>query len=106
MMDLVSAALACDLTRVATIQWADLAANNSFPWLGLDDTHHGYQHDRGYQPDGISKIDTWYATQFKYFLDQLASPTTARDHWPDWFEPALAPDELEEICALRDGNTA
>ncbi len=73
MMDLVSSALACDLTRVVTIQWADLAANNSFPWLGLNDTHHGYQHDRGYQPDGIAKIDTWYATQFKYFLDQLAA---------------------------------
>ena len=70
-MDLTVQALACDLTRVATVQWADLAANNSFPWLGLLDTHHGYQHDRGYQPDGIAKIDTWYAEQFAYFLKQL-----------------------------------
>lgn len=71
LMDLVAMALACDLTRVATVQWMDSASNNSFPWLGLTDTHHGYQHDRGYQPDGIVKIDNWYAQQFRYFVDKL-----------------------------------
>ncbi len=71
MMDLAAMALSCDLTRVLTFQWADLAANNSFPQLGLSDTHHGYQHDRGYQPDAIAKIDTWYASQFAYFLEKL-----------------------------------
>jgi hypothetical protein len=73
MMDIATAALACDLTRVLTFQWMDLAANNSFPWLGLNDTHHGYQHDRGYQPDGIRKIDRWYAEQFKYLIDALGA---------------------------------
>ncbi len=73
MIDILVLALSCDLTRVITFQWMDLAANNSFPWLGLDDTHHGYQHDRGYQPDGIAKIDRWYAEQFKYLLDSLAA---------------------------------
>ncbi len=71
MMDLLAYALACDLTRVGTLQWADSSANNTFPWLGLKDTHHGYQHDRGYQADAISKIQSWYATQFAYFLDKL-----------------------------------
>lgn len=71
MMDMLAHAMACDLTRVGTLQWADSSANNSFPWLDLKDTHHGYQHDRGYQPDAISKIQGWYATQFAYFLDKL-----------------------------------
>ncbi len=73
MMDMMVMALACDITRVVTFQWMDLAANNSFPWLGLTDTHHGYQHDRGYQPEGIKKIDNWYAQQFKYLVDRLAA---------------------------------
>jgi hypothetical protein len=71
MMDMMALALACDLTRVGTVQWMDSQSNNSFPWLSLNDTHHGYQHDRGYNPDAIRKIDVWYATQFAYFLDRL-----------------------------------
>jgi hypothetical protein len=71
MMDMMVAALACDLVRVGTIQWADSSANNTFPWLMLKDTHHGYQHDRGYQPDAIRKITSWYAGQFAYFLDKM-----------------------------------
>lgn len=72
MMDMLAYAMACDLTRVGTLQWADSSANNSFPWLDLKDTHHGYQHDRGYQPEAIAKIQTWYASQFAYFLDKLS----------------------------------
>lgn len=71
MMDMLAHAMACDLTRVGTLQWADSSANNTFPWLGLDDTHHGYQHDRGYQPEAIAQIQTWYSTQFAYFLNKL-----------------------------------
>jgi len=71
MMDMLVHAMACDLTRVGTLQWADSSANNTFPWLGLQDTHHGYQHDRGYRADAISSIQTWYASQFAYFLDKL-----------------------------------
>ncbi len=71
MMDMMVAAMACDLVRVGTIQWADSSANNTFPWLELKDTHHGYQHDRGYRPDAIRKIQIWYASQFAYFLDRL-----------------------------------
>jgi hypothetical protein len=71
MMDMLAHAMACDLTRVGTLQWADSSANNTFPWLELPDTHHGYQHDRGYRPEAISKIQNWYATQFAYFLDKL-----------------------------------
>ncbi len=71
MMDMLVYAMACDLTRVGTLQWADSSANNTFPWLDLNDTHHGYQHDRGYNPAAIGKIQSWYAKQFAYFLDKL-----------------------------------
>ncbi len=71
MMDMMALAFACDLTRVGTLQWMDSQSNNSFPWLNLNDTHHGYQHDRGYQPDAIRRINTWYASQFAYMLGRL-----------------------------------
>lgn len=71
MIDMMVMAMACDLTRVGTIQWADSQANYSLPWLGLNDTHHGYQHDRGYNPEAIRKIMNWHATQFAYLLDKM-----------------------------------
>lgn len=73
MMDMMAMAMACDLTRVGTLQWADSQSNNSFPWLNLNDTHHGYQHDRGYNPGAIRTINNWYASQFSYLLDKLAA---------------------------------
>lgn len=71
MMDLLVMAVACDLTRVGTMQWVDSQAYNTFPFLNLFDGHHAYQHDHGYQPDALTKIDTWYMTQLAYLLQRL-----------------------------------
>ncbi len=71
MTDLLVMALACDLTRVGTMQWVDSQAYNTFPFLQLFDGHHSYQHDHGYQPDALTTIDTWYMTQFAYLLQRL-----------------------------------
>lgn len=73
MMDLLVMAVACDLTRVGTFQWADSQSYNTFPWLGLNDGHHGYQHDHGYQPQALTTIYNWYNTQAAYLATQLAS---------------------------------
>ncbi len=72
MTDMLVMALACDLTRVGTLQWVDSQAYNTFPFLQLFDGHHAYQHDHGYQPDALTKIDTWYMTQFAYLLQRLS----------------------------------
>jgi hypothetical protein len=82
MMDLMVTAMACDLTRVGTIQWTDSQAIESLPFLKLNgnaltEAHHGYQHDRGYQPDAIKIIENWYATQFAYLLDRMAATKEA-----------------------------
>src|SRR5690242_14682656 len=50
MLDMLVMGLACDLTRVGTMQWVDSQAYNTFPFLQLFDGHHAYQHDHGYQP--------------------------------------------------------
>lgn len=77
MMDLMVMAMTCDLTRVGTMQWVDSQAYNTFPFLGLNSGHHGYQHDLGFHPAELNAIDTWYMTQLAYFLQQLGSVNEA-----------------------------
>lgn len=71
MMDMLVMALACDRTAVATLQWSDTEAKHTFPWLGLSEHHHYYQHDGGFKPAECEKICTWYSTQHAYLLEQM-----------------------------------
>ncbi len=75
MTDLLVTSLACDLTRVGTMQWAD--SESKFPLgfapLGLPDHHHGYQHDSAFDPNALFKIHRWYAENFAYLLQRLSA---------------------------------
>jgi hypothetical protein len=75
-MDLAAAALACDLTRVLSLQWTYAESNQSFPHLGFTDFHHVMSHagdsDAAAQ-EKLTKINVWYAEQFAYLLGKLAS---------------------------------
>jgi hypothetical protein len=75
-MDLAASALACDLTRVITLQWTHAESNQSFPFLGVTGQHHAMSHagdgDAAAQ-ESLTKINVWYAEQLKYLLDRLAS---------------------------------
>ncbi|MEP7124724.1 MAG: DUF1552 domain-containing protein [Byssovorax sp.] len=87
-IDLVAMALACDLTRVATIQFGGAGASHRFTWLGKEfktdpelpsDCHakgfHALAH-RETDPASrakLVKINTWYSTQLAYLLEKLAS---------------------------------
>ncbi len=79
MTDLLVASLACDLTRVGTMQWSDSEANFLLKFLNsptgepLADHHHGYQHDRGFQPGALEVIYNWYAQNFAYLLEKMAA---------------------------------
>jgi hypothetical protein len=79
MTDLLVASLACDLTRVSTMQWADSEAKFilNFPPLNMSDHHHAYQHEKGFQPDALFKIYQWYTTNFAYLLQKMAAVTEA-----------------------------
>jgi hypothetical protein len=87
-MDLVAMALACDLTRVATIQFGNAGASHRFTWLGrefvTDPALPATCQARGFhalahrEADPVSRaklvaINTWYARQFAYLLEKLAS---------------------------------
>jgi hypothetical protein len=79
MTDLMVAALACDLTRVGTMQWSDSEAKFLLGFLkdssgtSLKDHHHGYQHDRGFQPEALEIIYHFYAERLAYLLQKLDS---------------------------------
>lgn len=75
MTDLLVTSLACDLTRVGTMQWAD--SESKFPLnfgpLALPDHHHGYQHDSAYDPNALFKIYNWFGSNFAYLLERLSA---------------------------------
>ena len=75
-MDIAASALACDLTRIVTLQWTHAESNQTFPWLGINEFHHVMSHagdgDATAQ-ENLTKINVWYAEQLAYFLGKLSS---------------------------------
>lgn len=87
-MDLMAMALACDLTRVGMIQFGNAGASHRFTWLGKEflgdpqladiDMAKGFHALAHREADPGSraklvKINVWYAQQFAYLLEKLAS---------------------------------
>ena len=75
-MDLLAMALACDLTRVASIMWTNSATAKPFPWLDIPEGHHELAHRGDEDVDArmkLTKINTWYAEQFAYLVAKLKS---------------------------------
>lgn len=87
-IDLMVMALACDLTRIGTIQFGRAGAAHRFNWLGpefafdpslaVTDQAKGFHALAHKEADPVSrsklvKIHTWYAGQLAYFLDKLSA---------------------------------
>jgi hypothetical protein len=73
-MDLLVTALACGLTRVASLQWAHTVSPTVFRWLGLGEGHHDLSHKDDSNTRGVADFVTserWFAEQFAYFLGAL-----------------------------------
>lgn len=72
----IAGAFACDLTRVASLQYSNGHDNVPYPWLGYQGAHHdNLSHDEG-SPAARSlriQICTWYAQKFAVLLDKLAA---------------------------------
>jgi hypothetical protein len=74
-MDLLVMALACDLTRVASIQWENSVGGTRFSWLGMDRGHHDMSHDGDDNTDTVEKltqINVWYSQQLFYMMDAMS----------------------------------
>lgn len=71
-MDLLVMALACDLTRVASLMWSHALSGAVHTWLGHTSDHHGFSHFG--DPASVEKliqINTWYAERLAEFLTRL-----------------------------------
>jgi hypothetical protein len=76
--DLLVAALACDQTRIASLQFSHSVSDIPMPWLNIGTGHHTLSHTP--DTDAVSQaalvsINTWYATQFAYLLQGLDAVT-------------------------------
>lgn len=70
-MDLMVMALACDLTRVASLQWSVAQSGVRFSWLGVGEGHHGMSHEADDDPairEQLVAINHWYGEQFAYLV--------------------------------------
>jgi hypothetical protein len=76
--DLLVMAMACDLTRVGTLQWEMSVGGIQFTWVDPTITrgHHDMSHDDDTNADTmekLTKINLWYAQQLNYLLNALAA---------------------------------
>jgi hypothetical protein len=72
-IDLLATALACGLTRVASLQFAYSRSDIQVFWLGASRTHHGLSHEdtTPTSRDLLIKTNAWYAQQVAYLLQKL-----------------------------------
>jgi hypothetical protein len=84
-MDLLAMSLACDVTRVATLQWSASTNNRPYPFLSFDEGTGagpqpivGDEHILGHEPDSnviawakLRVIRRWYMEQLAYLLGRL-----------------------------------
>ncbi|MBX7116854.1 MAG: DUF1552 domain-containing protein [Myxococcaceae bacterium] len=70
-MDLLTLALKCDFTRVATLQWSWARSELTHPWAQAPDSHHGMSH--GSASAELSRINNWYAKQLAYLATAMAA---------------------------------
>ncbi|HEX8819240.1 MAG TPA: DUF1552 domain-containing protein [Archangium sp.] len=77
-MDLLVSALACGMTRVASLQWSHTVAPQVFTWAGVNEAHHELSHKGDSNTEGVAnfiKCERWFAEQFAYLLDALKART-------------------------------
>jgi hypothetical protein len=75
MSDLLALALACDLTRVFTIQFTGSVASTVFQQVGLSTGHHELSHEGDASQDQMDAATTFTMEQLGVLLGALASVT-------------------------------
>jgi hypothetical protein len=73
-IDLMVAAMACDITRVGSIQFSHSVSGHVFSNLGINQGHHDLSHEGDSNADAMDKlmrINRWYAEQFRYLIERM-----------------------------------
>jgi hypothetical protein len=73
-LDLLVMALACGLTRIASLMWSHALSSVIFTWLGQSVDHHTLSHDESPPAqEQLVAIGSWYAERFAGLLDRMAA---------------------------------
>jgi len=72
-MDLLTLALACDATRVASLQWSFARSTVVHSWAGSTQGHHDMSHF-GASAE-LTSVNAWYAQQLAYLGQAMANVT-------------------------------
>jgi len=75
MLDLMALAFQGDVTRISSFVVAHEASGQSYPYIGVPDSHHSISHHGGdpAKKAKIAKINNFHVTQLAYFLERLRS---------------------------------
>ena len=73
-LDLMVLALACNQTRVASLQWSRSVSDVRFTWLGISESHHALSHRADSDSDArdkLTRINRWYAERLAGLIERL-----------------------------------
>ncbi|HTA21316.1 MAG TPA: DUF1552 domain-containing protein [Polyangia bacterium] len=77
-INLMTLALTCGMTNVATFMFANADSWQWYPWIGVNEEHHATSHaddsDAASQ-EALTQINIWTAQQITTMLDKLAAVT-------------------------------
>jgi hypothetical protein len=79
-IDMLVVALACDMTRVASLQLSHTVSPTVCSWLGVSDGHHSLSHIDDANTAGVAQFvqcERWFAEQFAYLVQKLADTPEA-----------------------------
>jgi len=73
MLDLMAIAVQCDLTRIITFMMGNSISGQSFPFIGINSSHHQLSHHQNKSPNltKLTVIDRWEVEQFVYLVQKL-----------------------------------
>lgn len=73
MIELLSIAIQCDQTRVATLMIGNAGSYHSHPQVGVVESHHELSHHMGIQSnlDKLTLINTWEVGELAYLMSKL-----------------------------------
>ena len=79
MFDLLVLTWQADITRVFSLQLGREQSARTFPWIGVNDGHHGTSHhqDKPEKIAAIARINTYYSQLLAYFAEKLAATSDA-----------------------------
>jgi hypothetical protein len=100
--DLLAMALACDLTRVFTVQFSCGVSGTVFPALNISTGRHSLSHDEGDDQPGMQASTVFIMERFATFLEKLQGVTEGTGNLLDSCAIMASTDVAEGLPHSKD----